>query len=232
MKGMFKVKINAAIAALAVVSIACTPEKKTDMELTSEIDKFSYALGMDLGSNVANEKLDSLNIQALILGMEDVLKTNETKFTITESQSIVREYLIGLQQAQAESLKKESDSFFAENGKKEGVETTPSGLQYEILVAGNGASPSSEDVVKVHYTGTLLDGTKFDSSVDRGQPAQFKVGGVIAGWTEALQMMRVGAKWKLYIPSELAYGERGAGALIKPGATLVFEVELLEVTKG
>lgn len=232
MKGMFKVKINAAIAALAVVSIACTPEKKTDMELNSQIDKFSYALGMDLGSNVANEKLDSLNIQALILGMEDVLKSNETKFTITESQSIVREYLIGLQQAQAESLKKEADSFFDTNGKKEGVETTPSGLQYEILEAGNGISPSSEDVVKVHYTGTLLDGTKFDSSVDRGQPAQFKVGGVIPGWTEALQMMKVGAKWKLYIPSDLAYGDRGAGALIKPGATLVFEVELLDVTKG
>jgi FKBP-type peptidyl-prolyl cis-trans isomerase len=228
---MFKVKINAAIATLAVVSMACTEAKKTDMELNTEVDKFSYALGMDLGSNVANEKIDSLNIEAMILGMENVLRENETKFTITESQSIVREYLIGLQQVKAEREKKEADSFFAENGQKEGMITTASGLQYEVLTPGTGATPTADDVVKVHYTGTLLDGTKFDSSVDRGEPAQFKVGGVIPGWTEALQLMKVGAKYKLYIPSELGYGQRGAGALIKPGATLVFEVELLDVIK-
>tara|TARA_R110001592_G_scaffold359340_3_gene665656 strand:- start:11518 stop:12207 length:690 start_codon:yes stop_codon:yes gene_type:complete len=229
---MFKVKINAAIATLAVVSMACTEAKKTDMELNTEVDKFSYALGMDLGSNVANEKIDSLNIEAMILGMENVLRENETKFTITESQTIVREYLIGLQQVKAEREKKEADSFFADNGQKEGMITTASGLQYEVLTPGTGATPTADDVVKVHYTGTLLDGTKFDSSVDRGEPAQFKVGGVIPGWTEALQLMKVGAKYKLYIPSELAYGQRGAGALIKPGATLIFEVELLDVIKG
>lgn len=229
---MFKVKINAAIATLAVVSMACTEGKKTDMELNTEVDKFSYALGMDLGSNVANEKIDSLNIEAMILGMEDVLREKEAKFTVTESQSIVREYLIGLQQAKAEQEKKAADSFFAENGQKEGMITTTSGLQYEVLTPGTGATPTAEDVVKVHYTGTLLDGTKFDSSVDRGEPAQFKVGGVIPGWTEALQLMKVGAKYKLYIPSDLAYGQRGAGALIKPGATLIFEVELLDVIKG
>ena len=202
------------------------------MELNTEVDKFSYALGMDLGSNVANEKIDSLNIEAMILGMEDVLREKEAKFTVTESQSIVREYLIGLQQAKAEQEKKAADSFFAENGQKEGMITTTSGLQYEVLTPGTGATPTAEDVVKVHYTGTLLDGTKFDSSVDRGEPAQFKVGGVIPGWTEALQLMKVGAKYKLYIPSDLAYGQRGAGALIKPGATLIFEVELLDVIKG
>lgn len=228
---MFNLKTTAAIAAIALVTIGCKEEKKTDMELTSEVDKFSYALGMDLGSNVANEKIDSLNIEAVMMGMGDVLNEKETKFTITESQSVVREYLIGLQNKKAEEATKMAQGFFEENGKKDGVTTTASGLQYEVIKEGNGAKPSAEDVVKVHYTGTLLDGTKFDSSYDRGEPAQFPVGGVISGWTEALQLMKAGAKWKLYIPSNLAYGQRGAGNLIKPGATLVFEVELIEIVK-
>lgn len=228
---MFNFKTTAAVAAIALVTVGCNQEKKTDMELTSEVDKFSYALGMDLGSNVANEKIDSLNVEAVILGMGDVLNEKETKFTINESQSVVREYLIGLQSKKAEIAEKEAQGFFIENAKKEGVTETASGLQYEVIKEGTGAKPTAEDVVKVHYTGTLLDGTKFDSSVDRGEPAQFPVGGVISGWTEALQLMKVGAKWKLYIPSNLGYGQRGAGQLIKPGATLVFDVELLEIVK-
>ena len=146
-----------------------------------------------------------------------------------EANNILQDYFDKLQQAKGKEAKAEGEKFLAENKKKEGVVALPSGLQYKILTAGNGPKPKASDTVKCHYEGRLINGTVFDSSIRRNEPAEFPVSGVIAGWVEALQLMSEGAKWKLYIPSDLGYGARGAGEMIPPHSTLVFEVELLEV---
>ena len=204
-------------------------EKVVDLE--NEQEKFSYAFGVGIGTNLKNIGFDSLAYHAIVVALEDVMNEQE-KIQVQEAQSIVQTTIQAMQEAEAEELSAEGERFLAENGKKSNVVTTESGLQYEILTEGDGAIPKPTDKVKVHYTGTMLDGTVFDSSVERGEPITFGVTGVIKGWTEALELMPVGSKWKLFIPQDLAYGARGAGGgQIPPYATLIFEVELLDIEK-
>ena len=228
---MQKLIVTVSIAAVTLFT-ACNPtEKETVVELNTTPQKVSYGLGMDVGKNIAESAFDSIDVDLFIAGAKAVLSEKETKLSEDEAQTIIRDYLVGLQQQKTAAAVSKGQAFLAENAQKEGVKTTDSGLQYEIITAGNGPKPKLSDKVKAHYAGTLLDGSEFDSSYKRGQPSEFPVSGVIAGWTEALQMMSVGSKWKLYIPSNLAYGERGAGQMIGPNETLIFEVELVEIVK-
>lgn len=227
---MQKLIVTASIAAVTFFS-ACNPTTETVVELNTTQQKVSYGLGMDVGKNIAESSFDSIDVDLFVAGAKAVLNEQETKLGEEEAQTIIRDYLMGLQQQKNAAAISKGQAFLAENAKKEGVKSTDSGLQYEIIKEGNGPKPKLTDKVKAHYAGTLIDGTEFDSSFKRGQPSEFPVSGVIAGWTEALQMMSVGAKWKLYIPSNLAYGERGAGQMIGPNETLIFEVELVEIVK-
>ncbi|MBB6610068.1 FKBP-type peptidyl-prolyl cis-trans isomerase [Pontibacter sp. Tf4] len=194
-------------------------------------EKISYIIGRDMAGNLKKQGID-VNPDAFIKGMKEAIEGKPS----TLSQAEVQEAMMQLQQemgakqgAAASENKQAGEAFLAENKNKEGVKTLPSGLQYEVLKEGSGKSPSASDKVTTHYHGTLIDGTTFDSSYERGQPATFPVNGVIAGWTEALQLMKEGAKWRLYIPSDLAYGSQGAGDVIGPNAALIFDVELISV---
>jgi len=193
------------------------------------MDKVSYALGLSLGNNLLNSGINSLNYNKLAKGIQDVLENNEPEMSNQEAQAIINDFFQALQEKASEQTIKEGKSFLEDNAKRAEVITLESGLQYEILTKGNGAVPVSTDKVRVHYHGTLIDGTVFDSSVRRGQPAEFGVTQVIKGWVEALQLMPVGSKWKLFIPSDLAYGAQGAGQQIGPHTTLIFEVELIDI---
>jgi FKBP-type peptidyl-prolyl cis-trans isomerase FklB len=199
--------------------------------LTTLKDRFSYALGLNLGTNLHQQSVD-VDPDMLAQGIKDALAGGTPRLTPEEAQAALNEVQTELrqkQQAKMEANKKEGEAFLAANKTKEGVVTLPSGLQYKILHAGTGPKPAASDSVVCNYRGTLIDGTEFDSSYKRGQPATFPVGGVIKGWTEALQLMPVGSKWQLFVPSDLAYGPRGAGANIGPNSTLIFEVELVSI---
>lgn len=193
------------------------------------VKKVSYSLGLSLGSNFVNSGIKELDIEQLAKGIKDVLENKQPEISIEEAQATLNKYFDDLQAETTQKVNEEGIAFLEENKKREEVTTLPSGLQYEILTEGNGAIPKASDTVKVHYHGMLPDGTVFDSSVNRGEPATFGVTQVIQGWVEALQLMPVGSKWKLFIPSGLAYGARGAGNSIPPHATLVFDVELLDI---
>ena len=196
--------------------------------------KGGYGIGLQIGQQLAGSGME-VEAEAVARGIFDVLNNNPPAIDINEVTKALQELGQRAEAAQAEAFKAleaENQAFLEENKKAAGVVVTDSGLQYEILTEGNGAKPTAESTVRVHYTGSLIDGTVFDSSVKRGTPAEFPVGGVIKGWTEALQLMPVGSKWRLTIPHNLAYGERGAGASIPPFATLVFEVELLDILKS
>lgn len=193
--------------------------------------KGSYGIGLQIGQQLTDSQLN-VKAEAVAKGIYDALNQNAPALDLNEvSQALhqLQQEAAEKAQAQFKQFEEAGNAFLAENAKKDGVKVTESGLQYEVLVEGNGNIPSRQDQVRVHYTGTLIDGTVFDSSVKRGQPAEFPVSGVIAGWVEALSMMPVGSKWRLTIPHNLAYGERGAGASIPPFSTLVFEVELLDI---
>ena len=193
------------------------------------MDKISYALGMHLGQQLKRTGVQNLNYQQFTDAIKDTLENHKTAIDSTQMQAILNNYFTQLEKTQNEKLKAEGAQFLAENAKREGVVTLPSGLQYQILTPAIGQKPTKADRVRVHYHGTLIDGTIFDSSVQRRQPAEFGVTQVIQGWVEALQLMPVGAKWRLFIPYNLAYGERGAGSSIPPYATLIFDVELLKI---
>ena len=193
------------------------------------MDKISYALGLSLGNNLLSSGISALNVEKLSKGIQDVIEGNKPDMSNEEAQHVINEFFQNLQEKASEQTIAEGRAFLEANGKRPEVETTASGLQYEVLNEGNGSAPSASDQVKVHYHGTLIDGTVFDSSVRRGEPATFGVTQVISGWVEALQLMPVGSKWKLYIPSNLAYGANGAGQHIGPHTTLIFEVELLAI---
>jgi FKBP-type peptidyl-prolyl cis-trans isomerase FklB len=208
--------------------------KPKPLVLTTEKDKQSYAIGLNVGKNLHRDDID-VEPKIVLQGIEDaladgkvLLTDDQIKTVMTDLQTQVRQKQEEKRQAAAESNKKDGTAFLAANAAKEGVITLPSGLQYKVLVAGTGAKPAATDSVVCNYRGTLLDDTEFDSSYKRGQPATFPVGGVIKGWTEALQLMPTGSKWQLFIPPDLAYGERGQGP-IGPNSTLVFEVELLSI---
>ena len=200
------------------------------------MDKLSYALGIGIGSQLAGMGAKELNIDDFAQAIKDVISGSELKVDNAEAQKLVQNFFQeqeAKQQAAAaeagKAAKAAGETFLAENGKKDGVVTLPSGLQYQVLKEGNGKKPSATDQVVCHYEGTLIDGTVFDSSYKRNQPATFGLNQVIAGWTEGVQLMQEGAKYRFFIPYNLAYGERGAGAQIPPFATLVFDVELIEV---
>lgn len=195
------------------------------------MDKVSYALGLSLGNNLLSSGITALNVEKFSKGVQDVLEQNQPEISYQEAQNVINEYFQNLQAKLSEKTIAEGKAFLEENGKRSEVITLKSGLQYEIIKEGNGSVPTANNTVNVHYHGTLIDGTVFDSSVRRGEPATFGVTQVIAGWVEALQLMPVGSKWKLYIPSNLAYGAQGAGQHIGPHTTLVFEVELLGIEK-
>ena len=191
--------------------------------------KRSYALGLSLGNNLLGSGVNALDYAELAQGIQDVMEQNKPKMSYEEAQTVINDFFQSLQAKGGDKAQREGIAFLDENSKRAGIVTTASGLQYEILSEGTGATPSASDSVKVHYHGTLIDGKVFDSSVNRGEPATFGVTQVISGWVEALQLMPVGSKWKLYIPSELAYGAQGAGQAIAPHTALIFEVELLEI---
>lgn len=202
------------------------------------MDKLSYALGMSMGHNFKGTGFKTLNSADFAAGVASVYDGVKPEMTFDEAKRIVNEYFAKLEaEMQAEAAKqgevnrKNGEAFLTENAKREGIKVTESGLQYEVLESGKGDSPKASDNVEVHYTGKLIDGTVFDSSVERGVPASFGVTQVIPGWVEALQLMHEGDKWRLYIPSDLAYGPNGAGGVIGPNMTLIFDVELLRVIK-
>ena len=194
------------------------------------MDKFSYAIGLGIGQNLLSMGAKGIAVDDFAQAIKDVLEGNQTAISHTEARDIVNKYFAELEEKMNAANIEAGKKFLEENKKREGVVTLPSGLQYEVITEGNvGRYAKATDQVQCHYEGTLIDGTLFDSSIKRGQPATFGVSQVIPGWVEALQLMPEGAKWKLYIPSELAYGAQGAGEMIPPHSTLVFEVELLKV---
>ena len=202
------------------------------------MDKLSYALGMSMGHNFKGTGIKTLNSADFAAGVASVYDGVKPEMTFDEAKRIVNEYFAKLEaEMQAEAAKqgevnrKNGEAFLTENAKRDGIKVTESGLQYEVLESGKGDSPKASDNVEVHYTGKLIDGTVFDSSVERGVPASFGVTQVIPGWVEALQLMHEGDKWRLYIPSDLAFGPNGAGGVIGPNMTLIFDVELLRVIK-
>lgn len=193
------------------------------------MEKISYALGLSMGNNFRATGIDNLDVQEFVKGLQDVFENKKPAISYEEAQELINSYFTNLQEERMQLSQKAGEEFLAINKERPGVVTLDSGLQYEVLKTGNGKKPGATDQVKCHYHGTLIDGTVFDSSVERGEPAVFGVNQVIAGWVEALQLMNEGSKWKLFIPSDLAYGNRGAGQLIQPNSTLIFEVELLEI---
>lgn len=206
--------------------------------LKTDKDKISYMIGHQIGSNFKRDGLE-VDVNMVLNGMKEALAGKDSPLTAEESQKLMQNLqqemqtkMAAKQKAESEKNAKEGKTFLAENAKKPGVKTTKSGLQYKVLKEGKGEAPKATDKVTTNYRGTLIDGTEFDSSYKRGEPATFPVNGVIKGWTEALQLMKPGAKWQLWVPADLGYGEGGAGDKIGPNATLAFEVELLEIEKA
>ena len=223
-------KINLLIISVALILSACT-NNNTYKTPETEMEKVSYSLGVNMASSVKSQGLESIDANSVAKASNDVFEGNDLDISEEESMNILQDFFGKLQAKKSEKANEEGMNYLTENAQKEGVITTESGLQYEVLVSGKGEKPTTNDQVTVHYHGMLIDGSVFDSSIDRGQPATFGVTQVIKGWTEALQLMSIGDKWKLTIPSNLAYGDQGAGGMIGPGETLIFEVELLSINK-
>ncbi len=216
-------------------SNSCKSQKKVKnekpIELTTEVEKAAYSLGVNLGNNFKQQGLDTiLDLNIVVRGLLDQ-KDNKSQITAEEAEKVLQSYFQKLQEEQTKAMSQEGKKFLEENAKKEGIKTTASGLQYEVITMGTGAKPTATDKVKVHYEGSLINGKVFDSSYKRGEPISFPLNGVIKGWTEGLQLMPVGSKFKFYIPQELGYGERGSGQDIPPYSTLIFVVELLDIEK-
>ena len=216
--------------------ISCNPKATqdianavpTDVVLEDRLDSVSYAIGIDFAKNVKQIGMDTVKYDALQKGIMDGYKSDELEIDQEKFNEVIKEYIMELEEKKYGHLKEESIAFMAKNATEKGVISLPSGLQYKVITAGSGEKPTATSTVKTHYHGTFTDGTVFDSSVERGEPISFPVNGVIAGWTEALQLMPVGSKWILYVPYDLAYGEHGTPG-IEPYSTLIFEVELLSI---
>ena len=223
------------LAVLGVLLLASQLSAQEGQVLKSEKEKLSYSMGMEFANNLKKQSIE-VDADLFLKGLKDGLSGGKTLMTDREARETLMAFqkeLMAKQKEVAKALgeknKTEGEAFLAENKKKEGVITLPSGLQYKVIKPGTGKKPSATDKVKVHYRGTLVNGTEFDSSYKRGEPVTFPVKGVIPGWTEALQLMEEGAKWEVFVPSQLAYGERGAGGMIGPNSTLIFEVELISI---
>lgn len=226
------IKQFSALALICSVSACAFAQNNKEVVLKNQSDSISYAIGSSIGGSLKKDGLDaSLNLDILKAAMEAAVKGQSLLIDGNQAQQVLNAYFAEQQAKKGKEAIEKGQKFLAENKKRQGVVELPSGLQYEILKPGTGPKPTKEDKVTTHYHGTTIDGKVFDSSVEHGQPAQFGISQVIAGWTEALQLMPVGSKWKLFIPSNLAYGERGAGGNIGPNETLVFEVELISIDK-
>ncbi len=230
-----KTWIGLGIIALLTTTTCGQMENSTKLgkiDLKTETDTASYALGVNIATAIKAQGFDDLNITALAKAFQDVYQDEKLKITNEESEPILQAYFGSLTDKKGQKNLEEGKAFLEKNGKKSGVQTTASGLQYEVITEGTGAKPLATDNVKVHYHGTLIDGTVFDSSVERGEPVEFPLNGVIPGWTEGVQLMSVGSKYKMYIPSELGYGSRvPQGGPIQPNSVLIFEVELIDIIK-
>lgn len=203
----------------------------THTTMQNEIDSMSYAVGMNVATSLKAGGIDTLNYEVFKEALKDVIQYDHTALEGKESNKIVQTYIAKAKAAELAAVTVEGTAFLAANATKKGVKVLPNGLQYKVITEGNGLKPIDGQTVKTHYSGTLINGKKFDSSYDRGQPASFGVNQVIPGWTQALKMMPVGSKWELYIPQELAYGERAMGANIPAYSTLIFTIELLEIVQ-
>lgn len=224
-------KVLALAACFSIATLfSCQGQKgKPSINLKSTSDSVAYAIGISIGTNMKKDGLDSLNLEVLKQAIQSSIKGDSLILTSAQSQSVIQAYLGGKAKQKGDVNSTIGKKFLAENKKKPGVIELPDGLQYQVVKEGTGPMPTAADTVKVHYNGTLIDGTVFDSSIERGEPAEFPVGAVIKGWTEALQMMKVGSKYKLFIPSDLAYGDRSAGPKIEANSTLIFDVELISI---
>lgn len=225
-------RLAASVAVLTLVLAGCDSSSSVSSDLKTPAQKASYGIGLSMGKNLSEEGMDDLDPQAVALGIEDALAKKDQRLSddeLMEAFSFLQERAQERMSALNDKTAKEGVAFLADNAKRDGVKATDSGLQYEVLSSAEGSKPKVSDVVKVHYTGTLIDGTVFDSSVERGEPVEFPVGGVIPGWVEGLQLMNVGEKFKFYIPSDLAYGAQSPTPEIPANSTLVFEVELLDI---
>ena len=221
--------LTSSAVSLALVTVPATALLAQDADLESEKAKLSYGLGVLISENLKQQDFGELDYDLLIKGLQENT-AGEAQLTAEEARGAVQDYQRRIEGEKTAAAKEAGKAYLDENAKRDGVQVTDSGLQYEVLTEGDGEKPGIDDTVKVHYVGTLEDGTEFDSSVARGEPAEFPLKGVIPGWTEGLQLMSVGSKYRFVIPSDIAYGDRGAGPKIGPGATLIFDVELLEIT--
>jgi len=223
-------KPTLALISMAVIISGCNNKKIGKVDLKTKSDSLSYAIGVNMGNNIKSSKIENVNIMAVANGLSDVQEGKKDVMTPEKSIEIIQKYLMNQQKAIGEKNLAEGKKFLEENAKKEGVIVDAEGFQYKMLQEGSGPMPKETDVVKVNYKGTLIDGTEFDSSYKQNKPAEFPLNGVIHGWTLALQKMKVGSKMMLWLPANLAYGERGGGP-IGPNQVLIFEVELLEIVK-
>lgn len=225
-------RLAASVAVLTLVLAGCDNTAEVSSDLKTPAQKASYGIGLSMGKNLSQEGMDDLDSQAVALGIEDALTKKDQRLSddeLMEAFSFLQARAQERMSALNDAAAKAGADFLAENAKRDGVITTESGLQYEVIAKAEGAQPKVSDVVSVHYQGTLVDGSVFDSSIERGEPVEFPVGGVIPGWVEGLQLMSVGEKYKFYIPSELAYGAQSPTPAIPANSTLVFEVELLDI---
>ena len=228
---MMKIKnLLLLITGAAIMLSSCGQSMKGDVKLKSDIDTLSYSLGVDIGNSLKNISITELNYDAFINGLSSTLEEKELKMKEEEIKPFINNYITKMREVKAAKNLQEGQAFLEENKKKEGIIVTESGLQYEIITEGTGKTPSATDKVKCHYEGTLIDGTVFDSSLEKGEPTEFALNRVIPGWTEGIQLMKEGAKYRFYIPTELGYGLRvRPGGKIEPNMALIFEVELFEV---
>ncbi|MDI6803418.1 MAG: FKBP-type peptidyl-prolyl cis-trans isomerase [Bacteroidota bacterium] len=217
--------------------LACQSNTQDNVKMNSQTDSVSYAIGLDIGKNLKSQKIE-VTAEVLAQGIKDIIDSNKTLLTETEAQEVLMAFQKRLMAKHEEMMKGQGDKnklageeFLAANKAKDGVVTLPNGLQYKVIKMGTGKKPKATDNVTVHYRGTLIDGTEFDSSIGRGEPATFQLDQVIKGWTEGVQLMPVGSKFEFYIPSDLGYGDRNAGQIIQPNSTLIFEVELISINK-
>lgn len=229
---MTKLHLVAAILVVVIIAFSACQNEPEVQEMTTDLDSASYSLGVSIAQNIKKQGMDTISAQMFAQGVADFFSENDSlRISLEDANNYLNQYFTEMYMAEMEENKEASEAFLEENKSKDGIVVLESGLQYRVIEEGSGESPTINDKVTAHYTGRLVDDTVFDST-QGGSPATFPVNGVIPGWTEALLLMKQGAKWELFIPSELGYGERGAGQVIPPNAALIFDIELISIEKG